>query len=77
MRSIHDSALEVLSLFQRNLSFTPEQNRALASLQAAVDNADGTDALAKLKAIVDAQAKDLQAVKAQFEYWHSGPHKNN
>lgn len=77
MRTIHDCALEVLSLFRTNLSFTQEQNRALASLQAAVENEGATDALASLKATVDAEIKALNEVREQLDYWHSGPFQNN
>ena len=38
MRTVSDAAREVLRLFHYGPHFTPEQNRALASLDAAVEN---------------------------------------
>lgn len=38
MRTVSDAAKEVLRLFHYGPHFTPEQNRALASLNAAVEN---------------------------------------
>ena len=38
MRTVSDAAREVLRLFHYGPHFTPEQNRALASLHAAVEN---------------------------------------
>lgn len=38
MRTVSDAAREVLCLFHYGPHFTPEQNRALASLNAAVEN---------------------------------------
>ena len=38
MRTVSDAAKEVLRLFHYGPHFTPEQNRALASLDGAVEN---------------------------------------
>lgn len=49
MRTVSDAAKEVLRLFHYGPHFTPEQNRALASLNAAVENEVPTDNTPKRK----------------------------